>query len=95
MVGAPEESAPFLRTPVLTEELGKEVVDIGRVTSTDQHEAKFQTSTGTLPSLIGSSFSAIYSETPSGSLRAILAKLRLTTALCFWLTLFLAKPNDF
>ena len=51
MVGAPEASARNLRTPVLTEELGKEVVDFGRVTSTDQHEAKFQTSTGTLPSL--------------------------------------------
>ena len=31
--------------------LDNEVVEIGRVTSTDQHEAKFQTSTSTLPCL--------------------------------------------
>ena len=31
--------------------LDNEVVEIGRVTSTDQHEAKFQTSRGTLTCL--------------------------------------------
>ena len=31
--------------------LDNEVVEIGRVTSTDQHEAKFQTSSSTLPCL--------------------------------------------